>query len=64
MLNKVFLRVTAEVNYDALFAGVADIGTHRFPGDLYWIAADGDAKAFAYYGIKYGNSKRFEVHIF
>lgn len=48
------LAATADVNYDALFAGVADVGTYRFPGDLYWISADGDSKGFAYYGIKYG----------
>jgi hypothetical protein len=50
-----------ETVYEALFTGVADIGTHRFTGDLYWVSADGESKAYAYYGLKYGNSKRFEV---
>ncbi|OQV14035.1 hypothetical protein BV898_11806 [Hypsibius exemplaris] len=53
--------LTVETVYEALFTGVADIGFHRFAGDLYWVSADGESKAYAYYGIKYGISKRFEA---
>lgn len=55
--------VSAEPNYEALFTGVADLGIYRFSGDLYWGSSDGEARAYAFYGIKYANSKRFEVTV-
>ncbi|XP_055327430.1 LOW QUALITY PROTEIN: pyrethroid hydrolase Ces2a-like [Paramacrobiotus metropolitanus] len=48
------------IKYEALFSGTADIGVARLPGDLYWRSPDGESRAYAFYGIKYGNSKRFE----